>query len=253
MTSLTLFRHPCALSCALDLYIPLPFSFVPLNCKQPGLAPARLGSCRKVFGGVFSLAASASNLNLEKAILPNHSILLSSSSFHCQVDRTVKACDGYRVGCLSRNTSISTAKQGRSMLGTQSRPGAAAARAALLDFTTRLGKLETQRSRKTMKNGKIRKSCLFPWKLRYANDRNNPNAWKPGCPSVLHLILACRLSSCVQVFQVQALSGLSPWLHFGGLSRWYGLLGESLKCDGLVHSELFMNYCIYWGMKYDMI
>lgn len=33
------------------------------------------------------------------------------------------------------------------MLDCSSRPGAAAARAALLDFTTRLGKLETQRAK----------------------------------------------------------------------------------------------------------
>lgn len=93
MTSLTLFLYPRALSCALDLYIPLPFSFVPLNCKQPGLAPARLGSCRKVFGGVIGLQHLLRN-STWKAILPNHSILLSSSSFHCQVDRTVKPVTG---------------------------------------------------------------------------------------------------------------------------------------------------------------
>ena len=76
------YPYPCALSCALGLYHPLPLSFLPLNCKRPGLAPARLGSCRKVFGGAVALQHLLRNL-IWKAILPN----LSSSSF---IDRSTE-------------------------------------------------------------------------------------------------------------------------------------------------------------------
>ena len=95
-------------------------------------------------------------------------------------------------------------------------PGAAAARAALLDFTTRLGK--------------------------YANDRNNPN--------------------------VQALSGLSPWLHFGQISAQRCALqvrevaegkgsDEQKGCEAfieesVVRRELSDNFCFY-NEKYDSL
>jgi len=95
-------------------------------------------------------------------------------------------------------------------------PGAAAAHAALLDFTTRLGK--------------------------YANDRNNPN--------------------------VQALSGLSPWLHFGQISAQRCALkvrevGESKGSDvqkgceafieeSVVRRELSDNFCFY-NENYDRL
>ena len=123
-----------------------------------------------------------------------------------------------------------------------SRPGATAARAALLDFTTRLGKLATQPGQNHRFFRKIR-NRQGPWNVRYANDRNNPNAWKPGRTSGATLGLGIA-EPYVQVFKVQALSGLSPWLHFGGLSRSYGLLGEGETCDGWLRSQLFMNSCI---------
>lgn len=223
---------------------------MPLNCKQPGLAPARLGSCRKVFGGVIGfqhlLRTSTWKSHPSKPFHPPILIIFSLPG-----RPNCKAGDGHRVGSLS-NTSISTART--LDVFSQSRPGAAAARAALLDFTTRLGKLETQRSRKTHLFGKIRKKGLSgggTWGMPMI--ATIPMLESLDVLQCYTLISSMPKRSCVQVFQVQALSGLSPWLHFGGLSRWYGLLGESLTCDGLVRSELFMNYCIYWGMKYDMI
>jgi len=87
-----------------------------------------------------------SKLNLKK---PSFQTIPSSYPHHlenCQVDRTVKPVTGIVFAASAAAPQF--LQQGRSVLKKQSRPGAAAARAALLDFTTRLGKLEAQRSRK---------------------------------------------------------------------------------------------------------
>ena len=97
------------------------------------------------------------------------------------------------------------------------------------------------------------------WKLRYANDRNNPNAWKPGSPSVL-LCWSWHVLARVQVFLGPGIVWFVTLVTFRRLVKMVWFVGQRsdvrwFGTQWVVRELLYMlGYEIWYGLIWsDMI
>ena len=118
----------------------------------------------------------------------------------------------------------------------------------------------TDRLEQVVHNRTDGRVCVSP---RYANDRNNPNAGSQvhvipralyRCVTLATDVVECvplcdlRLAAWFMATKVQALSGLSPWLHFGRLSEWKPLLRQTHLASAsgfLLYTSWYYANCIY--------